>query len=205
VGTYLEKYYPVKSRNVFYNGIEKLPSKARKTKKICFVARIEEDTNLMGYLKSLAYLKKKYRLNPKLDVYGDGKLRDQCENFARENKLNVQFKGWTHNANKLIIQYKYTFATQFLTTLDAIASRSLVFNLASNNLKKDIADDFLQKGRYGIISSDYKDLAKKFYYYYNNKKEYEKITNKAFDYSKLFLWSNVIDRIFIPVYNRLLK
>ena len=201
----IENYYPVKSKNVFYNGVEKVIPNCKKTKDICFIARIESDTFLMEYLKSLLYIKEKHNINFNLDVYGEGVLRKECEQFVKTNKLKVKFFGHVLNADKFIKNYRYMFTTQYLSTVESMANRALVFTITPNKFKEGFAKEILQNGKLGIMEKDYKKLAEKLLFYEKNNDKYKDLIESAANYARSITWDNLANNLFIPIYSRLIK
>ena len=201
----LENFYPVKSKNVFYNGVKKVNVGTKKTKDACFISRIESDTFLLDYLRGLKLLREKYNINFKLDVYGDGSLKNECEDYVKENKLNVEFKGFIRNADKFLKDYKYSFATQYLSVLESMASGTLVISMCKNRFREDFAKEILNNGELGVILKNPEDFSDKIDYYEKNKKEYDKKIQMAANFAKKSTWDKLVKEMFIPIYKKLIK
>ena len=203
VGRYIEDYYPLKTKLYYYPGIKKVPNIIDikdKKKSAIFSARIRSDTDLIGYLEALRILKNKYGKILELDVYGDGDKVEECKRFVKKNNLRVNFFGWDEDANNFFRDYKYSFSTQFGSSINAMANSSLIFSLARNKLKMSISEDILENGKHGIISKNSEDLAKRMNEYIENPKDAIKIIKSAHKFSKNYTWDNIVKKIYYKAY-----
>lgn len=204
VGKYwMMKYYGTRCSNYFFAGIEKTPKIVKKEGKIIFGARLDEDTAILSYLETLKILKTKFGIDVHLDVYGDGKLRNKSEEYARENELNVTFYGDIPNPHLFFPKYKYVFATQYMATIFAMVSKCLVFNLCENELKLDLANEITQNGKFGIVAKCALDMAKKFKKYYKNNNLSRSIINEAFNFARPQTWENLANEL-LKIYERII-
>lgn len=141
VGEVLVKWYGTKPTFVTYGAVDKAlinqGSKFLKANKdIIFIGRLEYETGILEYLKALKALKDK-QINLQLDVFGNGALEAEARQYARENDLKVNFKGFVLNVTDFIKDYKYVFVSRYLGILEAMALQKPIFAQYNNDIKKD--------------------------------------------------------------------
>ncbi len=137
VGGFHRKYYGVKPTTVTYGGVETVNAHhSQKNKKLIFVGRLSNDTGIKEYLQALQLLQEK-KVFCHLDVMGDGDLRDECQNFAKEHHLDVTFHGFVEHAAAELEKYEVVFASQYLSILDAMSQGCAVIAYANTPIKKD--------------------------------------------------------------------
>lgn len=167
---------------------------------LLFVGRIEERKGLIYLLKALQILNKKYN-NLRLIIAGDGPERENCENFAKENKLsNTVFLG---NIEKELPSLYATcdifcapsiFGESFgLVILEAMASGLPVVGFANQGykelLKGKIGEKFLAKPK------DFKGLAKKIEILIKNQNLRKKVGKIGILEVQRYSWSKVTEKI----------
>jgi glycosyltransferase involved in cell wall biosynthesis len=200
-GTYLEKYYGTPCERVVYPIVDMnhfRPGR-KDNNRACFIGRLHEDTNMMGYLKAVKILKDKYGIKLKLDICGDGEQRKELESFAKKNRLDAVFHGLVKNPEKYYKASSIAFSSTAGVTLEAMASKCLVFHLYSNEIVKDLIESLTQKKDIISITRNPEELAKKMSSLYNNPKEAGKITERAYQFVKKFNSKTVAD-VFIGMY-----
>jgi glycosyltransferase involved in cell wall biosynthesis len=138
VGGFHKKYYGVKPDVITYGGVKR--SSHIQTMKpkyaIAFVGRLAKDTGILAYLQALKLLhdqKKKIHL----DIFGDGELRKECEEYIQKNDLDVKIHGYVLNATDHFPEYKIVFASQYLSLLKAMSSSCSVIAYADTPIKHD--------------------------------------------------------------------
>jgi len=202
-GRYLEKYYKIKCDYVIYAATDiKLPKKEKILKRknrIVYIGRLEKDTGVEGYIKALKILKEKYKINLQMDIYGEGSLRKQLEKLVKRDKLNVIFHGAVENASQHFKEVKFAFSTSPMATVEAMASRCLVFSLCENQITKDLLIDLTQKKNIIVIASSPEELAQRFYVFYHNQKIAENIISDAYKFAQKLTWEKMA-KVFIEMY-----
>ncbi len=194
VGDFLKKWYRTKPTLVIYGAVEqkliKIGAKPiRSEKDVMFLGRLEEETGIMEYLKAIKVLKEN-NINLKLDVFGDGSLKKVAEEFVRENKLQVSFKGFVANATDFIKDYKYVFVSRYLGILEAMAVKKPILAQYNNAIKKDYLR-MAPFAKFILIAKDREEIAWNFQSLLKNKLEQN--TNKAYDWVKDKTWERLVD------------
>ncbi len=141
IGNLLTKWYGTKPTFVSYGAVDSklLESNLEITKKnrdIIFAGRLEKETGILEYLEAI-YLLKKRGIKLKLDIFGDGQLKDKAKEYTSKNRLDVIFKGFVPNVTDYIPFYKIIFVSRYLGILEALALRVPVFAQYNNAIKKD--------------------------------------------------------------------
>ena len=214
----IDSLFNIKSK-VIYNSLEnpsiikKLSKKRVKlnflTKynefKLITIGRLVEQKDHMTLLKALKHLNNK--INFRLIILGDGKLKNKLEKFCIENRLikKVKFVSYKSNifpylkwSDALILSSVFEGLPNVI--LEAISMKKLVISSNCPTGPKEI----LENGKNGYLfkTSNYKDLAKKIEYSYLNKKNNnKKIKNSYKSLHKYKLKNNL--KILLNLINNL--
>jgi glycosyltransferase involved in cell wall biosynthesis len=126
VGDYVEKYYAIKVAKIVYGATSKVVAgKFKKIKNsIVFLGRLEDDTGLTMFLKSLK--KNKYK---KIDFIGDGPLRSECEKYGTVH-------GFTDPV-PFLKKAEYCVPGGYLAYIEAKQYGCKIITYANNELKED--------------------------------------------------------------------
>ncbi|MCL4353218.1 glycosyltransferase family 4 protein [Patescibacteria group bacterium] len=193
VGNYIKKWYGTKSDYITYGGVE-IPNpkfkiqnkfKTQNSKyKIVFVGRLEEDTGVSVYLKTLRLLKTK-KINFEFEAVGDGSLHFRVAQYGR-------VLGFVEGVSEYIENADIVFASSYLSILEALAYKKPVFAVYNNSLKKDYLET-APFAKFIIIKDDAQKLAEQIVYDLNHKKKIEPKISQGFEWVKGQTWDNVVD------------
>ena len=144
VGHFLEKWYGTQSDVVIYGAVDP-PEEIREPepRTIVFMGRLEPDTGIMDYLRAMPLIVKgpagpdEPERPLKLIVCGDGSLRREVRAFAESRALDVEMIGAVQDPSRWIQRGRFIFASGYLTILEAMTCRRLVFSVHDNPLKRD--------------------------------------------------------------------
>jgi phosphatidylinositol alpha-mannosyltransferase len=203
-------------KTVIPNGIDlkKFNSKVPPIKKfsdekinILFVGRIEKRKGLIYLLKAFKILQKTPLFGQKkggarLIIVGEGELKEDCQNYVRENNLKeVYFEGKI--TGKELVSY-YTscdifcspaiFGESFgLVLLEAMACGKPVVAFANEGYREFLKErrgvGFLAKSR------DFRELAKKLEILIKNPNLRKKMGQRGIEEAKKCAWSKIADRV----------
>lgn len=185
VGSFMKKWYRVNPNSIIYGGV-KIPKKNIKAEKLnsaIFIGRLDEHTGIMEYAKATEEIKK---TNPRfsLKILGEGPY------FKRLAKFRPI--GFKENSSDYLPKYEFAFVSRYLSILEALASKRLVFALYDNPVKKDYLEmtPFINF----IITADSPGkLARKIKYFQKNPKQANKFINAGYKWVKDQSWENVAD------------
>lgn len=187
IGDYIPKNYGINADAISYGAVSTvLRSVVEKDEEsIVYVGRLDKDIGLKIILQAIKRFRRLVDDN-KLNVefVGDGSLREECEKYGKVH-------GFT-DPEPFYRKAKYCFASGYLTILEAMAHKCLVFAAYDNPLKKDYYEmtpfkDFI------VIAGSSKELLRKFKYYSKNKKAAQKKINKGYNWVKGQTWEEVTD------------
>lgn len=217
IGSFYKKWYGTLASETSYGAAEliseepkqsfltgkrsrnELSARNRQVLKILYVGRLEEEAGILVYLESLKQMSNKNTLF-KLFVLGNGTLLKFCEQYARKNIINVQFKGFEPNADKYISNFDVCFVSRYLGIIEALAQGKPVFAVYNNEIKKD----YLIKTPFAnfiTICKSAEELTNELLSYEKNPAEYNKITYKGYEWAKKQTWE-VMTRKYLRLWRR---
>ncbi len=167
---------------------------------LLFVGRIEKRKGLIYLLKAFNILQKKFS-NLRLIIIGEGPLKEECEEYVKENNLkDVIFKG--RIAGELSSYYKTAdifvspaiFGESFgLVLLEAMACGTPVVAFSNEGyaklLKGKSAERFLVKPK------NYNGLAQKIEMLIKNPKLRKEISEQGIREAEEYSWTKVADKV----------
>jgi hypothetical protein len=127
VGDYIQKYYGTNPDLVTYGGVADIEPQPGKFGEALWVGRLEEDT-----CPDIAF-EMCHRKGWKLTVCGDGSLRSRLE----MEYPNFIYLGFVQNPSELIAKAFFIFASGFLSILEAMRAKKVVFAGWNNDLRRD--------------------------------------------------------------------
>lgn len=183
VGEFMKTWYFANPNAIIYGGVNLTKSeKVKNAKTALFFGRLDEQTGIKMYARAAEIIKEKVK-DFRLIVVGSGKY---------ENSLKIKTSPFDPEIDKKIKNYRFIFVSRYLSILEALAQRRLVFAVYDNPLKKD----YLMKTPFKdfiVIANNHKDLASKVQFYYSNKKlEQEKI-EAGYAFAKSQSWERVVE------------
>ncbi len=168
-----------------HSGIRDLRGNDNKRKKdsAIFVGRLDDQTGILTYVKSVELLRKKY---PKFELFvvGDGEYKELIEK-------KVTVKGFRNNPEKYFSEYHFAFVSRYLSILEAFAAKQLVFAVYDNPIK----EDYLRMAPYAkniIIEKDAKRLAEKVDYFIKHPEKEKLLVEDAYNWVKEQSWEKMV-------------
>jgi glycosyltransferase involved in cell wall biosynthesis len=198
IGSFYNKWFGLKQGFVSYGAVNnKLIEQGSKLNKpikdAMFLGRLEEETGIMEYLKAIN------GTNIKLDVFGAGSLEKQAKEYAKQNKLNISFKGFVANATDYIKDFKYIFSSRYLGILEAMALKKPVFAVYNNKIKQDYLE-MTPFSKFIAISKDGEHVNKDLENYAKGKSTIN--IDEAYTWAKTQTWENMVT-LYLKLWNRL--
>lgn len=127
VGSYIDKYYGIKSNIYIYGGVNETKLSFKKVKNsIIYLGRLEKDTGIIKFFKWLEENDFKHTVT----FVGDGSLRNTCKKYG-------DVVGNTFNINKYLDQAEYCVPAGYLSYLEALSRKCKIITFADNPLKED--------------------------------------------------------------------
>jgi len=183
IGDYIPKSYGIKSDVITYGATyipKNIPKKDKKS--IIYVGRLDKDIALKKYFSVMKKLK-----GYKIEFCGQGEL-------ASEANLYGEVKGFV-DPLPYLQKTRYCFASGYLTILEALANKCLVFVSYDNILQKDYYE-LTPFSKYIVSSTSSGELYKKFKYYERKPKSAEKVIEQGYNWVKTQTWENMLSNYF---------
>lgn len=184
-GDFIKKWYGTKPSYVSYGGVnidEYKQSGIKNKKSAVFVGRLDAQTSVETYLEGIQIIKRKIP-NFEFIVVGDGELRKQTQRYAK-------VVGFQKNLNPYFRKYNFAFVSRYLTILQAMINKRLVFSVYDNPLKRDYLK-MSPFAEYVVIVDSPKKLASEVISYMKNSKKEEKIVREAFLWASKQTWESL--------------
>ncbi len=213
VGEYLKKWYGTKPDYITYGGVDvhlggaevaaspgarrylaSSPSEVLKGQaelRILFIGRLEEDNGALVYLKALRLMRQK-KIEIEFEACGEGSLRSEVEQYGK-------VYGFVKDLSQYLQKADIVFVSSYLSILESMKHRKLVFSVYDNPLK----EDYLKMSPFSkwiIIESSPKKLAGKMKYFIQHEEEREKLVNKSYEWVRKQTWEKVLG-IYIDLWN----
>lgn len=191
IGHFIKKWYGTKADYIAYGGVNIVKSeqlKVKSSKSAIFIGRLDEQTGILTYVKAIKLIRKKIP-DFKFEIIGDGKFRKEIEKDFR-------VLGFQKNSEKYFSKYHFAFVSRYLSILEALAAKRLVFAVYDNPLK----EDYLRMSPFAKFINTVSfenELAEKVLHFLKNPREEKAIINEAFEW--------VIDRTWEEMTNTYLK
>jgi glycosyltransferase involved in cell wall biosynthesis len=187
VGDFMKKWYLTKPTYVTYGGVEIANSNLQIQNKVkresaVFVGRLDEQTGILTYAEAVEIIKKKI---PGFDflVIGGGDLKEQINR-------NIKILNPIDNASKYFKSYNFAFVSRYLSIMEAMEAKRLVFAVYENPLK----EDYLRMApfaKYIVIFNSPSELVSKITYYLDNVKAADRMVKNAYSWVKKYTWQRV--------------
>jgi glycosyltransferase involved in cell wall biosynthesis len=185
VGDFIKKWYHAKPDYVIYGGSTPYKSSDGKVtgESALFFGRLDEHTGILEYAKAVDIVRKAY---PKFQfkILGEGKYENKLKRFKPS--------GYKDNINEHLTQYKFAFVSRYLSILEALMAKRLVFAVYDNPIK----EDYLKMSPFAkhiVIADNPQNLARKVKYFLGNEEELKKFTKSGYEWAKNQTWENIVN------------
>ena len=185
IGHFIKKWYGTKPTFVSYGGVNEIKNEKLKMENVnsaVFIGRLDEQTGILTYVKAIEIIRKKIP-NFEFLAIGEGKFKEKID---RKTKILTPL----NNASEYFYKYNFAFVSRYLSILEAMAAKRLVFAVYDNPLK----EDYLRMSpfsRYITISNSSSELVSKISFFLDNLKEKEKIIDNAYVWVKKQTWEEM--------------
>ncbi|MBM3209137.1 glycosyltransferase family 4 protein [Candidatus Shapirobacteria bacterium] len=193
VGDYIKKWYGTRPGYTTYGGVESSKFKVQSSKiknenQIVFVGRLENDTGLPIYLRAIELLHKKYSiLNTPYPILflGEGSLKSEAEKYGK-------VLGVVKDIRPYLLESRFVFTSGYLSILEAMACRKLVFAVYDNPLK----EDYLRLSPFAkgiVIESSPELLYHRLVHDTRPAKEQERLADEVYNWTRGQTWEKVTE------------
>jgi glycosyltransferase involved in cell wall biosynthesis len=183
VGDFIKKWYHTHPDYITYGGVEVPKTFKRPSRKdsAVFIGRLDEHTGVLEYAKAIDLIRQEYP-RFKFEIIGEGKY------FSKLKKYRP--KGFKKNTDKYLQENNFVFASRYLSILEALANKRLVFATYDNPVK----EDYLRMSPFAkfiVIEKDPEQIKKKIIHYLENTQDAKKITERGHDWAKENTWDKI--------------
>lgn len=189
IGDFIKKWYGTRPTYVTYGavGISNIKSQISnkvKNDSAVFIGRLDEQTGIKTYVEAVKIMKKKIP-DFKFEIIGDGKFR---------NKVEKDFKvlGFKNNPEKYFAKCSFAFVSRYLSILEAMAAKRLVFAVYDNPIKEDYLK-LTPFSQHIVICGSTLELISKLIFYLKNSKEKDKMIKGAYNWAEDNSWEKLAD------------
>ena len=206
VGHYVGKWYGTRSHAVTYGAVE-----ARETEgpglppapgdqnaggpeargAIVFLGRLEPDTGILSFLQGLSLMPRKAGARPGLVVCGEGSLEREVRDFAARKSLNVDLRGIVPDPLHWVRQSRFVFASGYLSMLEGMICRRLVFGCYDNELKHDYWGMLPNAREMMVICGSPEELAWRFQEVLDRPDLEKALVERAWEFARLQTWERL--------------
>lgn len=187
IGAFIKKWYGTKPTFVSYGGVNRIKNEELKIKNYSsavFIGRLDEQTGIKTYIDAVKLIRKKIP-DFKFEIIGDGKFREDIE---RDFKI----LGFQKNSERYFRKYRFAFVSGYLSILEAMVEKRLVFAIYNNPLKKDYLTLTPFAKFINIINSKEKLSSLVVHFLTHSEKE-KKMVDRAFEWVKNQSWEDVVN------------
>jgi glycosyltransferase involved in cell wall biosynthesis len=179
IGEYIPKNYDIKANILSYGAVERknINSLTKKDNMILYVGRLDSELPIRQIFKVLEKLSAYKKV-----ICGDGSLRNEARKYG-------EVKGFV-DPTPFYKKAKFVFASGYLTIIEALSNKCLVFVVYENDLHKDYYTLTPFKN-YIVIASSSADLFKKLKYYEKNPKISQKLIGAGYNWAIMQTWTKM--------------
>ncbi len=193
IGRFIERCYGIDCGRVTLGAVERPTVSIGDKQGLVYVGRIEPDTGILEYLKSLLILRDEFGIEQRLTVIGDGTLRRQAEEFAERNDLAVEFRGAIREPWRVAGSAKICLAVGFLSILESMSLGIPVVSFATSPLRVSYLRSVLDANGPISIQTTPEGVAREIARLERNPQLYQKIAESGKAFAKRFSWSSLTE------------
>lgn len=186
IGDFMRDWYFSSPTLVSYGGVT-LPknsfSPSPSNYSALFYGRLDDQTGIREFIKAVSLIRKKIP-KFKFKIIGSGKYK----NLVKEE----DFQGFKMNPEKELKYVRFAFLSRYLSILEALAAKRLVFATFDNSIK----EDYLKMSpfeKFIVIVRSPEELCERLLYYISNPDEEKQLVERGYRFAKENSWKKVAD------------
>ncbi len=194
IGDFIKKWYGTKPDYVSYGAVD-IPhlslrgehDNARRSNlsqpSALFIGRLDDQTGIQTYNEVFKALRKKYP-EFKFLIVGDGPCKNSIDKRAKA-------VGFQKNPEKYFQDHHFAFVSRYLSILEAMAAKRLVFAVYDNPVKEDYLK-MAPFAKFIIIENNARSLAYQVEKIINNPDIEQEMIKKAYEWVKKQTWEEMV-------------
>jgi glycosyltransferase involved in cell wall biosynthesis len=195
VGQFISKWYTTKATIVTYGAVDIPPDS--KDKKVTphsavFIGRLDEQTGILDYAESIKIIRHSLP-DFQFTIVGDGALKEKVQKTIQTTKtMQNKFEDFQKNPEKYFYTNHFAFVSRYLSILEAMAAKRLIFALYDNPLK----EDYLKMTPYAqniIIAATPDKIAEKVEYFLKHPEKEKKLIEKNYTWVRQQTWQHMAE------------
>jgi glycosyltransferase involved in cell wall biosynthesis len=185
IGDFMKKWYKTHPTFVSYGGVDIPSEKVSPSKKdsAVFWGRLDEQTGILTYEAAVNIINKEFT-HFSLTVLGEGKLSKKIDQ-------SVKLLGFQENIGQYLNNNHFAFVSRYLSILEAMAFKRLVFAVYDNPVKQD----YLRMAAFApliVIENSAEKLAEKVIYFLKHPDKEKQMVDEAYQWVRKQKWENVV-------------
>jgi glycosyltransferase involved in cell wall biosynthesis len=189
IGDFMKKWYKTKPNFVSYGAVTIPSQKLQNSSKLMpesavFIGRLDKQTGILTYTEAVESIRRKIP-DFKFLIIGDGNLKGKID------KKNIALNA-VENAPKYFENYNFAFVSRYLSILEALAARKLIFAVYDNPIKEDYLK-MAPFAKYIIITNSPLEIEEKVLYFLNNPLKKQLSINAGAKWVKEQSWNNLVN------------
>lgn len=185
IGDFMKKWYFAKPTLISYGGVKIFSHhKVPESKSALFWGRLDNQTGILTYEAAAAIISKKCA-QFKFTVIGQGELSTKIHH-------SNLIEGFRENASEYLNNFQFAFVSRYLSILEALAAKRLVFAVYDNPVK----EDYLKMAAFApfiIIEQTPEKLADRVIYFLDHPDKEKELTEKGFSWAQKQTWEKVVE------------
>lgn len=188
VGDFIRKWYGTKPNFVIYGGVDLPTSYTNPVNKnsAVFIGRLDGQTGIIDYAKAVDLIREKIK-DFKFTIVGDGEF---AARLSRYKPL-----GFRSNSENFFKSHNFAFVSRYLTILEALADRRLIFALYDNPVK----EGYLKMSPFSkfiVIENNPEKLAEKVLEHLKNDDMSKKMVEDGYKWVKTQTWDEIVEKYY---------
>lgn len=186
IGEFMRKWYGTSPTYISYGGVT-VPNDKKVSPKpysALFFGRLDEQTGILTYQAVIPIINKEFPQFT-LTVVGGGELSTKLDH-------NVTVTGFEEDIIPHLNNTRYAFVSRYLSILEALAAKRLVFAVYDNPLKEDYLK-MTPFARFIIIEKTPEKLAEKVLFFLKNPEKEKQMVEKGYQWVRGQNWECVVD------------
>lgn len=184
IGDFMKKWYGAKPDIISYGGVKNFSQiTIPESKSAIFWGRLDEQTGVLTY-EAAAHIISKEFTHFKFTVVGNGKLSKKIDR-------SISVHPFTENIDPFLNKNRFAFVSRYLSILEALSAKRLVFAVYDNPVKRD----YLQMAPFApyiVIEETAEKLAEQVTNFLKHPDKEKELVTKGFNWVKTQTWEKVV-------------